>query len=194
MTYILPMQSRPVFENWAFMDGVFSPEECAKIIELGTDWQEATIATGKADEHIRRSDISWIKWGGDTEWLFSRLAESSFKINYDYFNLDLVGFTEPLQLTRYTENKEAFYSWHQDVGPGPPSIRKLSLVVNLTDLSEYEGGQLEIFMQGVNKQRDIPRTQGSVVWFPSYEPHQVKPVTKGTRHSLVSWISGPTFR
>jgi PKHD-type hydroxylase len=30
--------------------------------------------------------------------------------------------------------------------------------------------------------------------FPSYVLHRVKPVTKGTRNSLVAWISGPEFK
>ena len=36
--------------------------------------------------------------------------------------------------------------------------------------------------------------QGSIVVFPSFVYHRVKPVTKGTRYSLVIWINGEPFR
>ena len=39
-----------------------------------------------------------------------------------------------------------------------------------------------------------PKNFNSVLLFPSYLLHRVKPVTKGTRRSLVLWISGPKFK
>ena len=38
------------------------------------------------------------------------------------------------------------------------------------------------------------REQGSIIIFPSFVYHQVTPVTRGLRQSLVGWIAGPTFR
>jgi PKHD-type hydroxylase len=38
-----------------------------------------------------------------------------------------------------------------------------------------------------------PKT-GSVIVFPSYVHHRVKPVTKGTRYSVVAWYGGPPFK
>ena len=38
------------------------------------------------------------------------------------------------------------------------------------------------------------REQGCCTVFPSYVLHQVTPVTKGTRYSLVAWIGGPDFK
>jgi PKHD-type hydroxylase len=64
-------------------------------------------------------------------------------------------------------------------------------VLQLTDPSEYEGGNLQVCdgtIHNVRKQR------GLVAAFPSYTLHQVTPVTKGSRQSLVAWITGPSFR
>jgi hypothetical protein len=36
--------------------------------------------------------------------------------------------------------------------------------------------------------------QGTAIFFPSYVKHGVKPVTKGTRYSLVCWVVGPNFK
>ena len=38
------------------------------------------------------------------------------------------------------------------------------------------------------------RDQGYVAVFPSYVLHEVTPVTKGTRYSLVSWVTGKSFK
>ena len=36
--------------------------------------------------------------------------------------------------------------------------------------------------------------QGTLVLFPSYTLHEVKPVTKGVRYSLVGWYEGNYWR
>ena len=49
----------------------------------------------------------------------------------------------------------------------------------------------------LNHQKD-PRTMrlefGDVLLFPSFTQHQITPITKGIRYSLVSWVSGPPWR
>ena len=83
------------------------------------------------------------------------------------------------------------YGWHVDGGGGGPS-RKLSLVLQLTDPSQYEGGNLEIMTSSNPEQ--VRKQRGIIAAFPSYVMHQVTPVTKGSRQSLVAWISGPRFK
>jgi len=36
--------------------------------------------------------------------------------------------------------------------------------------------------------------KGDIIVFPSFMVHRVKPVTKGTRKSIVIWVLGPKFR
>ena len=77
-------------------------------------------------------------------------------------------------------------------------IRKLSMTLNLNEPGEYEGGNLKFdFGPHTNRHRfhecvEI-RPQGSIIVFPSYTYHQVTPVTKGTRYSIVCWSIGPNF-
>ena len=82
------------------------------------------------------------------------------------------------------------YGWHQDFNS--QVSRKLTLVVQLSDPSEYEGGNLEVLTNGspmrVRKQR------GLLAAFPAWTLHQVTPVSQGNRQSLVAWISGPDFK
>jgi PKHD-type hydroxylase len=45
-----------------------------------------------------------------------------------------------------------------------------------------------------DKAEVMKKEQGFVALFPSYVLHEVKPVTSGTRYSLVSWITGKPFK
>ena len=65
--------------------------------------------------------------------------------------------------------------------------RKLSLVVQLTDTTEYKGGDLII--EGVRTPKDL----GTAIVFPSCFVHEVRPVTFGTRWSLITFAWGPAF-
>jgi len=78
-------------------------------------------------------------------------------------------------------------------------VRKISLTINLNFPGEYEGGNLKFdFGPHTDKERykecTEMRPQGSIILFPSYVHHQVTPVTKGTRYSLVLWTLGDPFK
>ena len=83
-------------------------------------------------------------------------------------------------------------------------VRKLSVTCQLTDGSEYKGGELEFDFRDYNpNMRDESKhlvqakeilPKGSIIVFPSYLWHRVKPVTKGVRYSLVVWNLGHPFK
>ena len=68
-------------------------------------------------------------------------------------------------------------------------IRKLSFTVLLND--DFEGGEFEIH---TTQKTVLELKKKDVVVFHADTPHRVKPVTKGTRHSLVGWIQGPPYK
>ena len=78
-------------------------------------------------------------------------------------------------------------------------VRKLSITVNLNKPGEYDGGNLKFDFgphaggKRFHEATEI-RPQGSLIVFPSYVYHQVTPVTKGTRYSLVLWSIGEPFK
>lgn len=191
---------QPVIQQWptyAFHKDVFTPEECKKIVEMfGAEVKPAGVGTesGSVDVSIRRSDTTWIKWSPETDWIFDRLARSAQQVNSQFWNLSLSAYLEDLQLTRYQAQNKDHYGWHQDMGPGTFSKRKLSQVVLLSDLKSFEGGKLEMFNIR-QEDKAIPElNQGTVITFPSFEPHRVTPVIEGERWSLVSWVSGPPLK
>ena len=78
-------------------------------------------------------------------------------------------------------------------------VRKLSMTLNLNIPGEYEGGNLKFDLgphthgERYHECTEI-RPQGSLVVFPSSVYHQVTPITKGTRYSLVLWCLGNPMR
>ena len=104
---------------------------------------------------------------------------------------------EDLQFSEYTEEKRGFYSKHRDCGlkkslDNYVDIRKLSFTIQLTDENEYEGGELIFYLD--DKEKKAPKSKGTIVFFESDILHEVTPVTKGVRHSLVSWVQGPNLK
>ncbi len=188
MPYMMPQEAREEWDIFCYYEDTFTPEECARIIEFGKGLPpNEGVIEGSKKEGWRQVRISWINWNQESNWIFERLSNQAINANLRYkFNLN--GFLEPLQFTQY-ERIDDHYDWHQDIGKGLNSIRKLSAVVQLSNENTYEGGDLEFFMGG----KKDNRKQGTAYFFPSFEIHRVTPLTGGERYSLVAWISGPPF-
>ena len=197
-----------------YWDNVIPKEECDKIINLYPDkWVDAKVHTDRIersrdfdrdighDINTRNSQVIFFsdKWVFELAYSFIKSANEQAGWEYDIESM------ENLQLTRY--ETEGFYGWHSD-GPSdnfgkydrPKDdllnglIRKLSITILLND--DYEGGEFQ-FKFAKNKMKKITpniKSTGSVIVFPSYQLHRVKPITKGTRYSLVVWSLGPPFK
>jgi PKHD-type hydroxylase len=192
MQYLLTPHALSI-EPWAWWDGVFTEQELNWLQEKARQAEINARVGGSpgVNPDVRRSQISWLLNTPDASWVFEKLADVCSKVNSRYFRFDLTGFGEPLQLTNYEESENGMYGWHVDYNSGSIS-RKLSVVVQLTDPSEYEGGNLQV-LSG-SQPENIRKQRGLVAFFPSYTLHQVTPVTSGNRQSLVAWVSGPAFK
>ncbi len=195
MQYMLTPYSEPI-ESFVWWENVFSEQELNWLQEQAIKADQRAQVGGNPNTEnlikIRRSLISWLNFNKDIEWLFQKLSHVVSSINSQFYRFDLTGFGEAIQLTNYDQSENGMYGWHQDYGGRRSPSRKLSLVLQLTDPSNYEGGNLQINVGGdvIN----IRKQRGLVVVFPSYQLHQVTPVTQGSRQSLVAWISGPAFK
>lgn len=184
-------------ETFAFWENGFTNEQIDKIIEIGESLSPTPATIGKQKKNadiskIRNSKTSWIKLNNDTAWLYESLAFITRQLNGQFFDFDLYGFVEDMQYTVYDGNEEHHYSWHIDKGESTPSPRKLSLVLQLSDPSEYTGGDLELYTASMPYQ--TIKRKGILYAFPSWVLHRVTPVTSGIRRSLVVWVAGPKFR
>lgn len=144
----------------------------------------------KADQKIRKCGIKWVYPTEEAKWLYRRMTDAINKVNTEIFNLNLFGI-ETLQYTMYNEESGGFYAAHRDTKAKAEFglVRKLSFSLQLTDPSEYEGGDL-ILDQGYMPET-ASKKLGDITFFISATVHEVTPVTKGERHALVGWVSGP---
>lgn len=181
-------------EPYVWMADIFSEDELNQLQTRARDASNPARVGGSSgvgvNSDIRRSNVDWLQNTPENAWVFEKLAHVAGWANAQYYRFDLTGFGEKLQLTNYDQSDHGMYGWHQDFNAA--ISRKLSLVVQLSDPSEYEGGNLEI-LNGANPIA-VRKQRGLVVAFPSFTLHQVTPVVRGTRQSLVAWVSGPAFK
>lgn len=181
-------------QNYYYFENGFNSEELDKIYkDVGEiDFVKATTIGGDNKE-ARSSSIKWIPQNMKWNWLYSKLMDMAIEANQNLWDFDLHSAPEQIQYTEYYASEGGHYTWHQDIGPGMLSLRKVSITVQLSSPDEYEGGDLDIW-QGGNGHLTAPRGAGTVVIFPSYMMHRVSPVTTGTRRSFVLWLGGEHYR
>ena len=184
-------------QDYYWFQNTFSNEELTKLYALleSIPYQDATTigSQDQANNKVRSSRIKWIPQNDNWLWLYEKLFGMIQEANDTLWKFDLFGTNESIQYTEYLAENNGHYDWHQDIGPGGPSLRKISLVVQLTDPSEYENGDLQVWAGGENIWT-IPRGQGNVAIFPSYMMHRVSPMTSGVRRSLVLWAGGEHYK
>jgi len=194
--------------NYYYYKGALSKRFCNQIVQYVKSKQELMGTTGAFDNRVlntqeikdlkkeRDSNIVWLNESWIYRMILPFVRNANEKANWN-FKIDGV---EKIQFTKY--NKNQFYHWHCDSFPKPNEqgkIRKLSVTCSLSDPSEYKGGELEFDLRNDNLKSTKRKcteimTQGSIVVFPSFVWHRVKPVKKGIRHSLVLWNTGDSFK
>jgi PKHD-type hydroxylase len=196
MHHILTPYSRKI-EPLAWWENAFSDQELDWLQEKtklpSKRAQVGSGGGGGVDENIRRSNVSWLESTDNTKWVFNKFAHVVSSLNAAYYGFDLTGFGEPMQLTNYDSSEKGMYGWHVDFGGKDAPSRKLSVVMQLSDPSDYEGGMLEL-KPSSDSVLQVPKKRGFIAVFPSWTLHQVTPVTQGTRQSLVLWVTGPSFK
>lgn len=182
-------------QNFATWDNGFSESEISQIKQLGDAVAQNVASVNTTNDivqNIRQSQVGWLPNTNQTQFLYDRMGFIARSMNGQFWDFDLYGFVEDFQYTIYNSNND-HYDWHMDKGNTNSSPRKLSIVVQLSDPSEYEGGDLQFWVGG-----DAPITaekkKGLAYVFPSYILHRVTPVTRGTRKSLVVWVAGNKFK
>ena len=206
---------------YQYFQNALTPRFCDELIKYGISQQEQLALIGdqttKIDKgkllnkkdikdlkKIRDSNVVWLK----DRWIYKEIQPFIYEANrLAGWNFDW-DWSESCQFTKYKLNQ--FYDWHCDSLENPYNIpndsnihgkiRKLSVTCSLSDPKDYKGGELEFDFR--NRSPDKPtmkkcaeiKPRGSIVVFPSHVWHRVKPVTKGTRYSLVIWNLGYPFK
>jgi PKHD-type hydroxylase len=179
--------------EYAYADKLFDDDEIKQIIALAAKLKSEPAKIRDQDEsqpEIRYGDVKWIEASDEAAFIYKRLVDFVLYANKEWFNFDIVGFLEPLQFTIYEGEGRKFLP-HIDK-TYKSVTRKLSLVVQLSDPEDYEGGDLQIINCG--KPHVFPKKKGHCAIFPSYVLHEVTPIVKGNRYTLVAWVGGPSFK
>ena len=195
--HFLPLNNKQLPQSFVSWNDVFSVEELERIKQIGDSLpsSKATIG-GVAEEEefsdIRESKTSWLSYNDDTRWIYDRLAWIGRRINEDFYKFDLYGFVEDMQYTIYNGEENGHYTWHIDMAANTEVARKLTLVLQLSDPEDYEGGELQVYTK--SEPESVDKQLGRIVAFPSWTLHRVTPVTSGIRKTLVVWIGGESFK
>lgn len=183
------------------------------------EWCENNIEpvdglTASGDSNVkRRSELRWLTYNPDEpiirDW-FNAIAVGINRINSEIYRFDLNGMFEPIQYTIYYGSNKGHYDYHIDSHSGTEeelngvineglmtvqsSVRKLSATILLSEPEiDFKGGDF-LVKSNLMDETKPEIGKGSILCFPSFMPHAVKPVTEGIRKSLVVWVSGPQFR
>ena len=151
--------------------------------------QAATIfASNDAQPTVRSCTIRWLS----TQWIKDLVGTYVRQANDEAFEFAINHDCE-LQFIEYRAADDDHYDWHHDVDWNGQTAkdRKLSVTIQLSDSAAYEGGDFEF--EDIQTNADF-RSSGTVLVFPSYLRHRIRPVTSGTRYALVAWFFGPRWR
>ena len=205
--------------HYWYFQSVLTPRFCDEVVKYGTMHEEQLALTGSFDKKdpkklnqeelkdLKQKRDSNIAWLNDT-WIYKEIHPYIKEANRQAgWNFDW-DFSESCQFTKYKLNQH--YDWHCDSWESAYAnadnkdtfgkIRKLSVTCSLSAPEDYEGGELEFDFRNMDPDKPTVRKcaeiapRGSIVVFPSHVWHRVKPVTKGTRYSLVIWNLGYPFR
>jgi len=159
-----------------------------------TEFKEAQIGAEKelmTNFNVRRTYVSNL----------SNLSEKMsvvhwYNLLFFYFNMFLKKYKNDLNILDYDYRyindisilkyeDTGFYTWHTDHFADIPRTMSCILLLN----NDYEGGNL-CFRDpdGTNEWEIEVKPNRMIIWPSNFlYPHTVKPVTKGTRYSVVAW-------
>ena len=213
---------------WQF-EGALSKKLCNKLLKKGLSKKKSKGVTAgfldnphsiNAYERLNQKRDSTVRRMSDPSYYellhtFINTANRNAGWNFQW------DWSEPSQVSSYTKGQ--FYGWHQDsfyptlgdknVDPTQDvntrgKIRKMTSILQLTDPSKYEGGDISLApldseMETLDETPEgllkpnfftVPKTQGTIFCFPSFVWHKAQPVTKGIRYSINTWHWGWPFK
>lgn len=171
---------------------IVTVELCEKILkeyQNSDEWGQTLVGNGVVNTDIRNCDIIQLSDNNIIEKNYE--TRKFIDVNLHQQLLEVVNkYSEEFptfspsidtgyDLLRYKEGQ--YYVQHTDSFISQQRSVSCSLALN----DDYEGGEFAFF----DRQIMIRPGVGSVIVFPSnfMYPHEVMPVTKGTRYSIITW-------
>jgi predicted 2-oxoglutarate/Fe(II)-dependent dioxygenase YbiX len=174
-------------------DGVITDALCEAILaEFSNEeeWVKTVVNEGEIKPEIRSAETIVISYPHVIEknlkirakldkYIFASAGLAIKKYN-EKFPLALIQEDSGYELLRYKEGQ--FYTQHTDSFKMRPRAISCSFVLN----DNYKGGEFAFF----DRELIYNLKKGSCIMFPSnfMYPHEIMPVTSGTRYSIVTWF------
>ena len=172
---------------WYWKQGI--PQDvCNLILAEATDTRFSRAETRQeSGDEYRNNNIFFLDknhWFESVMLNFGRLSNIEAGWNFDWNDC------EKVQISRYQPGQR--YEWHPDenIFRDSDAVRKLTIVCQLNDPADYEGGGLRL----AGFDENILINQGDVVVFPSLSDHTATIVESGQRFSAALWVTGPQFK
>lgn len=175
--------------QYQWFENGFNEEKLEWISNLSELYPFEEGSTVGGEKEYRKSSIKWLHYDHLSSWVYDDLSEIVMEANKKW-KFNLYSVIDSIQYAEYKGGGE-HYDWHVDIGPSI-SHRKISIITQLSDPDDYEGGDLQIWTGGSYK--TTPKVKGSCIVFPSFIMHRVTPVTMGLRKSLVLWVGGDSYK
>lgn len=128
----------------------------------------------------RRKDIFLSK--NDCELLDKYIFLTKKQVLKEYFNIN-IDYRERYKIGIYNGYNKGFYNAHRDT-QGGMEYRQISMVICLSNESDYDGGYLNFEELG----HKFKFSKGDAIFFNSNILHGVEPVINGTRKVLISFL------
>ena len=137
--------------------------------------------------YARTCSSCWVPFAEHYKWLYEVVRGVAMDLNDEHYRFEISGIQQ-LQILRYRPGQ--FFLPHFDCFDG--SDRKLTMVINLSDPSEFLGGGLRVECDLNGKEN--AKKLGAATIFPAYIRHQALPVFWGSRWVLVAWLTGGQWK
>ncbi len=177
---------------WYFPN-IFSSEDLLQIHDL---FSKITV-DAEDEAAIGVTKIANVKMA---QWIhfkksFEPLEQAFLRINQEQFGYNIWPQYDAnyIRLNEYSSQHKGEYGWHCDGSNSSTYDIKFTMLVNASR-EPYEGGKFFIFGNGGEREVGELAEPGNVVILKSSIPHRVTPVTKGKRHSITLFYSGPKFQ
>jgi len=171
---------------------IIDPDLCDRILNEysnSNEWNSTMVGEGVVNENVRNCSVVHLS---DTEVIdrnfeirkfldveiHSQLLKVVEKYSEEHQHF-APSIDTGYDLLRYNEGQ--FYTQHVDSFVQQQRSISCSIFVN----DDYGGGEFAFF----DREMMVKGSKGSVIVFPSnfMFPHEIMPVTKGTRYSIITW-------
>lgn len=177
---------------------------CDEIINYFSNKEKIKGTIKSTEKKKQKWRNSFVSFDDNAYWINNLINPFIREANIKFWNLQ-IDYPETNQFTEYKLNQ--YYHWHVDSFNEPfnkpenerlnNKIRKISSSLFLSNPEDYEGGAFNFCYLDDKAQKKVDTIKklkkGSLVIFLSTLLHEIKPVTKGIRYSLVNWYLGNRF-